>query len=269
MTTRFSQLYLEKGQPSQDSTRMRNRASAAYSGFLFNYSKDIVSLIHEETGAKVPFFVSSYSIPNFFEQSEIRDFLDSITLIFVHLNRVRQKDTANRWKSFMSRVFKEENLGYAIDDDGVVHYYVDEEFARSRSSTIAGLENHRAVKDLFEKAFSFLDSTPPDTSSAIKVMFEAVEVLYKHIISDEGKDRLNSRGVLSKIKPLLEATNQSNPTELTASNHLLDALCDWIDAGHMYRHGQKLDEPSTPSVDFTVYYLSQGANHIRFLLKIA
>ena len=239
---RFSQIYLDKGIPVNDSVRMRNRVSAIYWEILRSDSKELVSLIHKETGAKVPFLVNSFSLSQFFEQCEIMDFLDSITIIYQFFLSTLKGGKAKQWHNFISRVFKEENVGYRLDGEGGVHFHIDEEFERNRASVITGLASHSAVCESFSKVYSFLDSSPPDTSSAIKAIFEALEIQYKHIVGAERKDRLNSHGLQKKIKPLFQQLHTENQIEVAAMNHLMDGFCDWVEAGHMYRHGQKVME---------------------------
>ena len=265
---RFSQVYLDKGKPLTDSMRMRNRLSAIYWDLLSSYEDIIVKIIHEETGAEVPFGFKSYNFQAFIKECAIRDLLDSITLIFQCVEHHAPSAVAERWFEFVTRVFKEENMGYRLDKKGGVHFYIDEEFERNRSSLIAGLGTRPAVKEAFERSYSFLDQDPPDTASAVRSIFEALEILYKHIIVSEGKDRLNSQGVQKKLKPKLKQSLVSNQVESEAADHLLDGLCDWIDAGHMYRHGQRVKEPLRPTLDFAVLFISQGASYIRYLLPL-
>lgn len=265
---RFSQVYLDKGTPTCDSIRMRNRVSAAHWEILHSNRGGVIKLIQQETGAKVPYVGAVQSLASFFEQCEIRDFLDSITIIYKYYENQRMQRIANSWHVFIIRVFKEENVGYQLDEMGGVHFYVDEEFERNKVSVISCLDNHPAVLDKFSKAYAFLDADPADTSNAVTSIFEALEILYKHTIHSEGKDRLNSHGVQSKLKPLFQQLHHSNPIETTATNHLLDGFCDWIEAGHMYRHGQKVDQPMSPSIDFAVLYISQGASYLRTILRV-
>lgn len=267
---RFSQVYLELGVPVNDSSRMRNRISSFYWDLLHSDSHGLIKRIHQETGAKVPFVVGSHSLSKFLEECEIRDLLDSITLIFQYyqigtVNRYK----ASKWHQFVSRVFREENLGYRLDNQGGVHFFFDEEFERNRISTIAGLSSQPAVKEIFIKSYSYLDQDKPDASSAIRAIFESIEILYKHIIDAKGKERLNSYGVQNNLKPIFQANLIEKPVELKATEHILDGLCDWIDAGHMYRHGQKLEQTEEPSIQYTVLFISQGASYLRFLLQHA
>lgn len=265
---RFSQLYLDKGIPVRDSVRMRSRLSAVFDELFNSYQNDIAKLIHKETGVKVPYGYSSYIFSDFIEKCDIRDLLDSITLIFQYISNHRTT-LANHWHQLVTRVFKEENVGYRLDKKGGVHFFVDEHFERNRLSLIAGLGKHPAVKEALEKAHSSLDQDPPDTSSAVRSIFEALEILYKHIVNAEGKDRLNSMGVKNKLKPRLLQTLVENQIASKAAEHLLDGLCDWIDAGHLYRHGQKVQETLPPPIDLAVIFISQGVNYIRYFLPLA
>jgi hypothetical protein len=112
---------------------------------------------------------AGYLFSDFIEKSDIRDLLDSITLIFQYLQNSGRTRLADQWHQFVTRVFKEENVGYRLDKKGGVHFYIDEEFERNKLSLVAGLGKRQAVKDALEKAFSFLDQDPPDTSSAVRL----------------------------------------------------------------------------------------------------
>lgn len=270
---RFSQLYLDKGRPVNDSERMRKRIGVYYYQNLNSDTSKLVSLIEMETGAEIPRGMTYYSMKDFFMENKIRDVLDSITIIYKYLKAERSKcfNKAEQWKDFISRVFKEENVGYQLDEECGVHFFIDEEFERNKSAVIAGLSESKqqAVLEAFEKSYSFLDQKIRDTASSIKSIFEAVEILYKHVVHAEGKDRLNSSGVRDKLKPLLLETLKDNSVAQTACGHMLDSLSNWIEAGHIYRHGQKTDIPLPPPLEFAVLYISQGAAYIRYLLPLA
>lgn len=265
---RFSQLYLDKGRPVKDSERMRNRISAYYVQNLYKFNDEIAALIKTKTGAVVP---CNFGVQEFFMKNEIRDVLDSITVIYKYCAENNNLLIANEWKNFVSNVFKEGNVEYRLDEECGVHFFIDEEFERNKSAVIACLSesNQQAVLEAFKKSYSFLDEKIPDTASSIKLIFEAIEILYKHIVNATGKDRLNSSGVRDKLKPLLLETLKDNSVAQTACGHMLDSLSDWIEAGHMYRHGQKNKEPLPPPLDFAVLYISQGAGYIRYLLPLA
>lgn len=268
--SRFSFLYLERGKPANDSDRFRTRLAVYFKESLNEYRNNIAPILGIELGVEVPYRTGYYDIPAFFKKAQIRDVLDSITVIFQYFIYKTEKTRGQSWLNFVARVMREENIGYRIDSKGGVHFFIDEEFERSRAAVIAGLSsvNHLAVLDAFEKSYGFLDQDVPDTANAITSIFEAVEILYKHIVQAGDKDRLNGYGVQSRLKPLLQKCYSDDTVVTTACNHILDGLCDWIEAGHMYRHGQRIEEPSSPPLDFAVLYLSQGASYIRFLLPL-
>ena len=56
--------------------------------------------------------------------------------------------------------------------------------------------------------------------------------------------------------------------EKESRGKMFDGLADWVDAIHIYRHGQGKEQPVAPSLEFTVYVLSSGAAMLRLLLGI-
>lgn len=267
---RFSHLYMERGEPQKDSKRFRKRLSAYFNEHLdASFNSSVVKAIEQELGVDVPVLGVGYrSFELFFDKSELRDVLDSITVISNVLNYSIHYFPG--WAKFVQRVFKEENLGYRLDGKGGVHYFVDEEFERNRFFALSCLTDSRyaAVATAFEDSYQKLDSNPADTKGSARSIFEAVEILYKLIINAEKKDRLNSFGIQKNLKPFIQKIYEHDITAATAANHLLDGLCDWIDALHMYRHGQKVEEPASPPMELTIEMLSLGATFLRWLVEI-
>jgi hypothetical protein len=135
---RFSLLYLERSLPAKDSTRFRNRLAAFFGKELKEYSFEIFNIIKKETGAEILRSPVAWGIPDFFKKNELRDVLDAITLIYLGIpNDYYHND--KKWKDFVERVLKEENMGYKLDSQCVVHYFVDEEFERNRFSALSVL----------------------------------------------------------------------------------------------------------------------------------
>lgn len=275
---RFSHVYIERGVPQKDSVRLRRRLSAFFvDKFRSDYGNSIAQNIHQELGVCIP-VVRGYILNDFnqfFNKSDLRDVLDSITLIWEFLSLKDSavpyaSNNAEKWKNFTQRVLSEENLGYQLDEKAGVHYFVDEEFERNRLSALACLESSRyaAVAHEFKKSHSKLDTNPPETKEAVRACFEAIEILYKLITNAPEKSRLNSNGVRDKIKPMAENNYSEDPTALKVAEHLLDGLCDWIDACHMYRHGQKVEEPNNPPIELAVQMISTGAGYLRWLVEI-
>jgi hypothetical protein len=100
--------------------------------------------------------------------------LDSITLINQTLMLERWQTDAEKWKSFVVRVLREENVGYTVDHQCGVHYFVDEEFERNRASTLAVLGHPRylSMRAAFDDAYRHMDSNPRDTKASVRSMFE-------------------------------------------------------------------------------------------------
>jgi hypothetical protein len=67
---------------------------------------------------------------------------------------------------------------------------------------------------------------------------------------------------------LAQKVYEGNKPATDAANHLLDGFCDWIDAGHIYRHGQKADELEMPPIDFSVATISSGASYLHWLVTL-
>jgi len=182
---RFSLLYLDRSEPLKDSKRFRNRLAAYYWESLDKYhEKRITHSIQLEIGAELPFIVASYSVPEFFKKNELRDLLDSITVIYKTLVSSNLQESADKWKGFVSRALSEENLGYQLDEKCGVHYFVDEEFERNRFSTLIALDNPRysAVRTAYDMAYQYLDAQPMDAKGAVRSIFESIEILVKQMV---------------------------------------------------------------------------------------
>lgn len=206
-----------------------------------------------------------YELQWLFKKGEMRDVLDAITEIpkalatFGYKGRV----AAEEWFKFVEIVFQEESMGYRLDENGVVHYYVDEEFNRNRYSTLSLLDDEKyvTVKAEYEKAFSYLDRVPPDTKAAVRSMFEALEILFKQIT---GKERLNRYFVKNDLKELCLRVYEGDDVARRVGEGFFDGFGEWVNALHNYRHGQ--DTLAPPPEDLTVYILSSGSAYLRWLI---
>lgn len=267
----FSSLYIERGAPTKDSVRFRNRLASFFSGHINETNEyKIGTLIERELGVDVE-VGGYYLVSEFLRKCELRDLLDSVTLIYFSLNSVGLTNLSNGWRDFVKRVLYEENLGYRIDSECGVHYFVDEEFERSRVASLSCLSKDKfsAALAAFESTFKALDRSPSDTVSAIRSLFESVEIVYKLVFNSDGKSRLNSFAIQKEIKPAFQQRLLGNDVAIKAMDHFLDGFCDWTEAAHMYRHGQKIEEPQPPSMEFVVAFISQGASFIRLLTSLA
>jgi hypothetical protein len=84
--SRYSQLYIERGTPLQDSKRMRKRLAALVSSGSFetrlrNVTQSIGDTIKLNQGCDVPYGMPGYRLDRFLESAEMRDVLDAATVI--------------------------------------------------------------------------------------------------------------------------------------------------------------------------------------------
>lgn len=267
----FSRLYLERGAPTQDSVQFRTRLAGYLEERHDSEFGEIAQIIKREGGWVVPGYGGTmgvyYDVPKFVMTTSILSLRDSITLVWRLLHAAHSKSDADAWVGFVARALREQNVGYSIDERGSIHYFIDEEFERNRVSALRAAEAPRyaGVRAEFEKAHLYLDADPPDTKASVRSMFEAIEILAR-LMAPESK-RLNRQLVLDRLK--LSATWLSvDGVEVTALGKVFEGIADWVDAMHMYRHGQAVEEPNAPSIEFAVYALSSGAAALRLLLQV-
>ncbi len=193
--------------------------------------------------------------------------LDSITVIYQELGCLRQLELAEQWKKFVSRALEEENVGYRLDDECGVHYFVDEEFERNRASTLSLIEDPKyvSVRTAFDDAYRHLDSDPMDTKAASRSMFEALEILVKQMVDTKN---LNQWVVKNKLKALCLTGFSNEETARTVSSEFFDGFAHWVHGLHNYRHGQESVDPVAPSEELAIYILSSGSAFLRWLVQI-
>ncbi|MEQ1887383.1 MAG: hypothetical protein ABL967_20130 [Bryobacteraceae bacterium] len=227
---------------------------------------ELVQLIRRELGVDVPSGPWSYLWTDYFGSAELRDVLDSVSLVWRTLDNGHGVK-ANEFRQFVTRAFFDESLGYVMDSKGGVRYGVDAEYERNRFSAIDGLGEPRyaAVKAAVEAAFGRLDRGS-DTKAAVREMFEAAEILAK-LMTDSNVD-LSEKMVRQEIKPLAQRLYKKDASAQAFSDLMLESFAKWVAAGHRYRHGQATEEPLAPPVDMAVAYLSSGASHIRMLVTL-
>ncbi len=266
---RFSLLYLDRNEPVRDSQRFRNRLVAFYWEKLDKEHKtDIQNILKIEAGIEIPYvarvgFMSSEVL----KKNEIRDVLDSITLIYQCLYKKKFSRLAIEWKEFVDRCLKEENVGYQLDAKCGVHYFVDEEFERNRFSTLIALNDPEllGIKSAYEDAYRHLDNSPPDTKASARSIFEAIEILVKQLVQTSN---LNKWVLENSLKEIALDKLARDETERNVISKMFDGIGLWIDGMHNYRHGQPEHQPVAPSEELTVYMLSSGSSFLRLLLEI-
>ena len=262
---RFSLIYLERSAPARDSQRFRNRLAAYYRDKLNkNYGYEIRNIIESETGAKVPHSPVYSGIPDFFKENELRDVLDSVTLIYTAIKE-NYSHNDKEWMNFVERVFKEENLGYKLDSECVVHYFVDEEFERNRFSALSVLmkPQYAGIRAAYEDAYRYMDFVPADSKAAVRAIFEAIEILVKQMTQAKNLSKWVVENSLKEKCLPLYATDEISKKVVS---EMFDGFAKWVDSIHNYRHGQPNDIPIAPTEDMCIYILSSGSAFLRWLI---
>lgn len=268
---RFSLVYLERAEPVQDSVRMRKRfATYYYQKCSESYGDKIIKAIHMDLGASVPMTSYSYNMHSYFSESELRDILDTVTVIWRELGGRSNQNAAIYWLAFVKQVFEEENLRYRVDAEGGVHFFVDEEFERSNVATIVALQNppFNAVSNAFQQSLDYLNPGKQDTKAAVRSSFEAMETMLKLFAGNKKVSRLGPTEVGKILKPKVEEVYSSDPVAAMAAGEMIKGVSDWINAAQLYRHGQKVEEPANPPLELAVAFISQGASYLRWLANI-
>lgn len=267
---RFSQIYLERGQATRDSQRFRNRIAAYFSDRLSqDYNSTVIHEYERETGAKCKWRGTIRLFSEELRDAELRDVLDGITIVHRILSRNRYTHLDTAWRDFVSRAMREENIGYRVDVNCVVHYHVDEDFERIRSATVKVLEapGFAGVLAAFEDAHRHLDADPPDTKASVRSMFESLEVLARLIVPDT--KNLHRKLVESTLKQKCLEVADKDPVEQKVLSGVFDGLADWVDSLHNYRHGQPHEHAVAPSEELAVLVLSSGAAYLRQIATYA
>jgi hypothetical protein len=264
---RFSHVYLDRGEPAQDSARVRRRLAALVTELPD--LKDDLGVVPRELGADVR---PGTGWVTFFRECELKDVLDVITvahqlLLSKRASGMRQPSAPDRWLREVRRIFREENVHYDVDDLGGVHFYLDEQFARNRAATIAALQSARYANVLhsFEGGLAALSQVPPDGKGAIRATFAAVEGLFRLMFPKAPRLGATESEVL---RPLLQAAHAGDNVAQSASGKLLTSFKEWIDAAHLYRHEQGKEEVAQPPLTLAVYLTSTGASHLRWLAEL-
>ncbi len=172
------------------------------------------------------------------------------------------------WRDFIVRALEEENVAYRIDDDGIVHPFVDSEFAANRAAAVAALGNSRfgEARGDFENAHRHLRNG--EYKQAIRSMFPAVETSAKVLYPDRfvGSDVAEIRRYLV---PRLRTKYAENQPAIDAGQSLLGGFEKWIIASQPYRHGQQIEALTEPPRELAIAHLSSGATFLRWMIELS
>jgi hypothetical protein len=270
----FSRTYMRSGAPSSDSRKLRKRLATAYGTIFSGTSREIGEYIEINLGLDVLRMGVDHryvSWDDIFSRISVEDILDIITATyrFIKSQEGRRRVTnASSFVNFVEKAFREEHVAYRVDEKGGVHPFVDIGFSAAFAQTLEGLSDARlaAARHYVEDAELRLLATQLDTRGAVRAIFDAAENLFKLICP--GQTQLNKDSVRRVLAPAVEAALTGDSHEKRARAKLALGFEDWIDAGHFYRHEPGHADPTQPSIQFAVLYLSLGFGFVRFLAEV-
>jgi len=271
---RFSHNYMQRADLLPDGKRMRRRLGTLIGaqnldGFAMVLASELGINLDQIRG-KYP----SYW-PEFLEEVDLRDCLDTITIrhhnLAPHYYDDDGAESAKMRAKFLSevrRIFREEQISYRVDDLGGVHFLVDTAFEQSRVAVLSGLGKARyeAARTLFEASMCALDSTPPDAKAAVRNTFFAVEGLFRLMFPSA--HQLSGSEVQKHLKPRVDQIYEEQKPAIYVAQKQLNSLREWIDAAHFYRHEPGTEEPAQPPIEIAIELVSQGAAWLRWLVTM-
>jgi hypothetical protein len=272
---RFSQLYVERASPTADKPRLRFRIAAFFKNEFYDYARLAGQEIESGIGTDHLFNGYASSVANYLRQCSAADFRDTITMIYRAIGRKHAEERytshlrkRSEWRDFCRDVFVEENVAFRVDDECVVRPFVDDEFTRAATSVLRGLDDARlsAVRAEAKKAISDLGGREPDFKGSVRAIFEAIEIYAKLAVTTCNVSRLNRNIVAEHLVPEIIRRAEFDGPAVEAAKELGESMVRWIQACHIYRHGQGVGEPAPPPPDVAIVLVSTGMSFLRWLL---
>jgi hypothetical protein len=263
---RFSLVYLTTDEALQDSKRARVRVAWLLDKVGIP-SDELADKVESTLGVKLPTTMEGYYLPAaFVEKCALRDFLDLISLVWrgfqdnPHVERF--------WLDRCRKIFAEEHLRYVINDAGGVRFSADADFEKNVQATIQGL-GHSSLKGAlaaYDHCLEALSRSPPEGKSAVRSVFEAVEIVFKTLCAGaRGRPpRIGGGEIKDHLNPRLDSI-YTEPIARQAAKKLAASLVDWVESAHVYRHGQASEEPVEPPFELAVTLVSEGSSFLRWL----
>ena len=234
---RFSHVYIERGEPTADSARMRHRLASLLSNV--DELKAFGWMAIDELGVTIPYVGDgAFRWRLFLEECELKDVLDIVSLAYRYLSENRRTirrapEAMAQWRREVSRILAEENVSYRLDEDAGVHFAIDGEFESNRAATIAilGSPRYANVRTEFEAGLAQL---PENGKAAIRGTFTAAEGLFRLMFASA--PRLGSKEIEGHLGPALRRVYTGDTVALRSAPKLLGSFKEWVDAAHFYRH---------------------------------
>ena len=258
---KFSQVYLQRGTPVADSKRMRARIATLFYVLKLDEKCELPDLIQLRQGIKVPSGFDVRLWGKFFDQCELQDIMDCITLIYRNLDGQK----AEIWLREIRLILQEENVHYSVDEQGGIHLTIDAEFAGTQAATIGALREprHAAALMAYNNALKSLDEAPPDSEGAIRHVFEALENVFMLMFPSAA--RLGQQEIRRYLVPFINECDLADGVAVRIAQKMASSLGEWAEGAQQYRHGSRMeDSPSVP-LELAVLIVSSGSSFLRWI----
>lgn len=258
----FSHVYVDHELPTQDSPRMRARL-----GVLLNDMGP--PRFQKWTESKFGISICTADWRDFLKQADLKDVLDTVTLAYRALASGPCIDRCDeRFVRYVNAIFREENVHYAVDRKGGVHFTIDKAFTANQTVTLVGLNlpRYTYVRAKFEQVDAALSDVPPDGRGAVRAAFDAAEAIFRLMFVEEG--RLANGPAKNQLGPAFQQFYESNAPALQAALKEVEAFSNWTDACLNYRHANGEGEPLAPPLDLAVQLVGAGSTYIRWLVEL-
>ena len=256
----FRRNYMRSPVKLSDSPRARRRIRK-----LFDASgaeeHTFVAMVESQLGLDFPFDGYEHHHDDFWNDAEVGDFLSAVTLWSRLIRHHAAALKAAR------QIFQEEDLHYRIDDQGGVHYLVDEPFAYAVESTLIGLGDSRftAARLALEVGLKSLSPTKQSGKGLIRGVFEAAESTFLVVCGPEAGNRLNKQAMDKYLKPILLARFAGVHEADDKVARMLAVFEAWMKDAHPYRHGTAADQEHEAPLDLAILSATSGTGFIRFM----
>jgi hypothetical protein len=263
---RFSRLYAQTRELTQDSERARHRIAALFRETIFtDHTERLAVYISREVGVPIlggGRYSSQWN--QFICECRTLDFLDTITLVYRYLFWHVSEEVAHWWRGVVKQIFTDEHLAYEIDDVGGVHPVIDQEFQRNMVSAVAVLQSQRYqnISQLIETASTHLGADPPNYKHAWRAMLSAVEGLFGIMFPHT---RLTTGEIERRLVPVVHQTYEADALAQRAAQAMLSGFKEWVEASQIYRHEPGVEDVQDPPADIAVLAISYGASLLRWL----
>lgn len=265
---RYSLLYLRPDEALSDSPRFRRRLSKRFDATVESDDHPAFGAhLERELGIAVlsPGSWTDYIHWDDILDWELRDILCAITLVGRYAS-TKKTHEASQYPAQIARIFTEESANYRLDEKCGVHPGVDTAYQANYVASIRGTEQeaYTAARSFLSKAD---DNLMPDGDrrEAVRAAFDAVENIFK--IAFDGAISLNKMTINGHLRPFVERTHTDVVAKRTALKSC-EALMDWADACHNYRHAHGEPEPAAPPEELVVVLVSQGFSYVRWLADL-